>query len=145
MLRRRSRITRLCLLLRILIAGLLRGVSGRRLLRVIRCSLLLIVRRGLLTRARIQAVAAVLTIAGRGCIVAGGVLSVKEAAHHFAHAMAEFGKKLQRIFILRRRLLWVAVTLRRLLIAGRRCGLILLRITTLRLRIVALLGLCRGR
>lgn len=139
------------LLLGILIAGLLLGVAGagkgislRRLLRIIGSSLR--------ARGGVQAVAAaVLTVALRRVVITGGVFSIEETACHLAHALAKLRQKLQRALILRLGLLLriavtlrcLLVTLRCLLIALRRA--VLLRITTLRLRIVALLSLRHAR
>lgn len=138
------------LLLGILIARLWLGVartgkriSLRRLLRIIGS--------GLRARRGVQAVAAVLTIALRWVVIAGGVFSIEKTARHLAHALAKLRQKLQRAFILRLGLLlriavalWcLLVTLRCLLIALRRA--VLLRITTLLLRIVALLSLRHAR
>ena len=136
------RLLPLLLLLRILVAGLLLrdisrsgdGISLGRLLRVLGGRLR--------TRAGVEAVstaAAVLAVAGRRIVIAGGVASVKKAARHFTHALAKLGQKLQRAFILRLLLLGVAVARRRLLIAWRRR--VLLRITTLRLGIALGLGI----
>ena len=130
------------LLLWILIARLLRSISRsgdrvslRRLLWIAGCCLL--------TRIGVQTVAAsVLAIALRRGVMAGGVPSIKEAARHFTHALTKLGQKLQRAFILRRGLLlWIAVA-RRLLLVALGCLLaVLLRITTLLLRIIPLLSL----
>lgn len=125
-------------LLRVLIAGL-----GLWLLRII--GHLILTWRG------IEAVATVGAVVWRRIVVAGGILAVKDTAHHFTHAFAELGQKLDRIFILCLLLLWIAVALRRrrlvrLLIVRRRrrLSVLRLRITARCLRIVALLRLgCR--
>lgn len=139
----------------VLVVWLLRGVTRARH-RVALWGLLRVNRGRLRAWGGVQAVAAsVLAIARSGIIVAGGVLPVKEATRHLAHAAAKLGQELQGALILRLCLLRVAiawrlllVTLGRLLIAGR-WGVLLwistlrLRIA-LRLRIIALL-LCHGR
>jgi len=129
----------LCLLLRmlvarlLLIAGLRWGVAGDG-------GLLRVVGRRLLTRRGIQTVTAVLTIAWRRVVIASRVTSIKETARHFTHALAKLGQKLQRAFILRLLRVTVARLLRGRIVGGRRL-VVLLRITTLRLRIIALLRL----
>lgn len=144
------------LLLGILVAGLLLGIARTRKWVALR-RLLRISGGGLRARRGVQAVAAaVLTVALRWGVIAGGVFSIEETACHLAHALAKLRQKLQRAFILRLGLLLriavalrcLLVTLRCLLIARRRA--VLLRITTLlgitlRLRIVALLSLRHAR
>ena len=138
---------RLLLLLRILVAGLLLIL---RLLRRVALAwhgilLLRVAGSALLTRIGIEAVTAALTVGGSWRIVVRGALPVKQATHHFAHFLAKLGQKLNGIFIMCRRwLLGVTVALLRLLVAGRGRILRLLRITTLLLRIVALLRLHRS-
>lgn len=132
---------RLWLLLRwVLVAGLLGVVRGG-LLRIIGRGLLRVVRRSLLlTWIGVQAVGTALAIGtGWRGFIAGGVLAIEQAAHHFAHAVAKLGQKLQRIFILLR-LLILRLVIGRLLILWLRLGVLrLLRVTTLWLLIVALL------
>lgn len=141
---RRVVVARLCLrllLLRILIARLLLRIS-RTWERVSLWRLLRVIGNCLLARSGVQTVAAaVLTVALRWVVIAGGVLSIEETACHLAHALAKLRQKLQRAFILRLGLLLrVAVALRCLLIALRRA--VLLRITTLLLWIaLRLLGI----
>lgn len=79
-----------------------------------------------------------MAVAGSRVVIAGRVASVEETACHFTHALAKLGQKLQRAFILRRLLLRVAVArlLRR--VVGGRWLVVLLRITTLRLLVIAL-------
>ena len=142
-IRRLRRIMVACLslrlrLLRILIAGLLRlrGVAGRRLLAVIG--------RRLLARISIQAVPAVLGVTGRRIVPAGGILTVEDAAHDLAHALAELGQELDGVFILPLRLLRITVAGSWLLVTGRRGWLAVLRLritTGWRLRVVTLLAL----
>ena len=132
---RRVTVTRLPLLRRVLVAG-----GG--LLRIIGCLIL--------ARVGIQIATAVLAVAGRGIVVAGGILPVEEPAHHFPHSFAELGQKLNRALVLRLRLLWVSVAPGLLLAAGggrRLLGVLRLLwvCPSLRLRVVALLRLggCR--
>ena len=144
---RRVVVARLCLrllLLRILIARLLLRIS-RTWERVSLWRLLRIIGSCLLARSGVQTVAAaVLTVALRWVVIAGGVLSIEKTACHLAHALAKLRQKLQRAFILRLGLLLrVAVALGCLLVTLRyllRC--VLLRITTLLLGIaLRLLGI----
>lgn len=129
----------------VLIAGLRLGIGrtghGVSLRRLLRIGL-----SGLRARGGVQAVAAaVLTVALRWGVIAGGVLAIEKAACHLAHALAKLRQKLQRAFILRLGLLLrIAIAGRGLLVTLR--GAVLLRITTLLgisllLRIVALLSL----
>ena len=85
-------------------------------------------------RGGVQAVsAAIRAIGRRRGVIAGGIPSIKETPRHFTHALAKLGQKLQRAFIMRGRLLGLRISLRWLLVALR--GGVLLRITTLRLRV----------
>lgn len=89
---------------------------------------------GLRARGGVQAVsAAIRAIGRRRGVIAGGIPSIKETPRHFTHALAKLGQKLQRAFIMRGRLLGLRISLRWLLVALR--GGVLLRITTLRLRV----------
>ncbi len=131
------------LLLGILIARLLSGISGARKGVALR-RLLRITGGSLLTWIGVQTVAAaILAVALRWVVIAGGVTPVEKTTRHFTHALAKLRQKLQRAFIVCRwRRLLIAVALRLLLVALR-CGLaVLLRITTLLLGIIALLSLC---
>ena len=82
-----------------------------------------------------------MAVALRWVVIAGRVASIEETACHFTHALAKLGQKLQRAFILRLWLLGVAIArlLRR--IVGGRWLIVLLRVTTLRLLVIALLCL----
>lgn len=84
-----------------------------------------------------------MAVALRWVVIAGRVASIEETACHFAHALAKLGQKLQRAFILRW-LLLLRVAVARLLrrIVGGRWLVVLLRVTTLRLLVVALRCLC---